>query len=115
MGDLLLQHGELPAKRDERGIDGIVFHVLLDLIQRKAHFLHDENGIQIVDLLGGIVAVAVFGIDIGGEEQPDLIVIDERLLGDILIFCKLSDGEKILHKIPLDNIVTISFIIVSLS
>ena len=32
MGDLLLQDGQLLAKGDERRINGIVFHMLLDFV-----------------------------------------------------------------------------------
>ena len=111
MRDLLVKHRQLLSQCDDRGVDRVVFHVLLNLAQRKAHRLHNEDRIEIIDLLCRVIPVFVARIDVGRLKQADLVVKDQRLLGDILISGKLADGKHIFHEKPLDTIVTISFII----
>ena len=83
--DLPVDDGELLAQRDEGGIKRVAFHVRLDLIKGKAKLFHDADRVQIVELRGAVIAVAVLGVDVGGTEKADLVVKNQGLPGDILV------------------------------
>ena len=54
--------------------------MFFDLAERKADFFHNENGIQVVQLLGTVVPVSVIGIYIIGTKQADFVIEDQGLL-----------------------------------
>ena len=83
--DLPVDDGELLAQRDEGGIKRVAFHVRLDLIKGKAKLFHDADRVQIVELRGAVIAVAILGVDVGGTEKADLVVKNQGLPGDILV------------------------------
>lgn len=83
--DLPVDDGELLAQRDEGGIKRVAFHVRLDLIKGKAKLFHDADRIQIVELRGAVIAVAILGVYVGGTEKADLVVKNQGLPGDILV------------------------------
>ena len=66
--DLLVDDGQLFPHRNQGSIDGIIFHMFLNLIQGKSHFFHNQNSIQIVNLFDGIIPVLVVRIYIGRFE-----------------------------------------------
>ncbi len=66
-------------------VDGVVLHVGLDLVQRKADFFQDADGVQIIELAGAVVAVAVVGVGVGRTKQADLVVKNEGLPGNVLL------------------------------
>ena len=68
-----------------------------NLFQRKTDFLHDQDRVKKINLLGTIITVAVRRIHIGRTEQTDLIIEDQGLLGNILISRQLADGIIVLH------------------
>lgn len=95
--DLPVDDGKLLPQDDQRGVDGVIFHVLLNFAQGKTQLFHDQNGVQIVDLLGGVIAVFVVRIHVSGLKQADFVVENQGLLGDILVSGKLPDGKHIFH------------------
>ena len=71
---------ELVFHGSQTAVNGIVLHMFFDLAERKADFLHNENGIQVVQLLGTVVPVSVIGIYIIGTKQADFVIEDQGLL-----------------------------------
>ena len=49
-------------------------HMFFDFIQRKSYLFHNQNGVQVVNLAGAVIAVSVIRIHIGGAKQADLII-----------------------------------------
>ena len=95
--NLPVDDGKLLPQDDQRGVDGVIFHVLLNFAQGKTQLFHDQNGVQIVDLLGGVIAVFVVRVHVSGLKQADFVVENQGLLGDILVSGKLPDGKHIFH------------------
>ena len=83
--DLPVDDTQLLAQRGEGGIKRVALHVRLDLIEGKAELFHDADRIQIVELRGAVIAVAVLRVYIGRTEKPDLVVKNQGLPGDILM------------------------------
>ena len=96
LGHLAVDDVQLPAQHGQAAVQVIVLHMGLDLLQRKADLLHDQNGVEIVQLAGAVVAVAVFGVHPGRAEHPRLVVKDQRLLGDVLVSGHLADRKQVL-------------------
>ena len=105
--NLTVDDGELLSQRRKGGIERVAFQMCLDLLEGKADLFHHADRVQIVELRGAIIAIAVLGVYIGGAEKTDLIVKDESLTGNILMFGELADRKQFVHKKPLDLIVTI--------
>ena len=97
LGDLLVDAGQLAAQKHQTAVDGVVLHVLLNFFQREAYLLHDEDGVQKIQLGGAVIAVAVVRVHPGRAEQADLVVKDQGLLGDVLVLRKFADRKKIFH------------------
>ena len=95
----LCQRWEDVYKRQALG--GVMAQKLFDLLQREPTLFQDQNGVQLVQLAGAVVTVAVGRIHIGGVEYPSLVVKDQRLFGNVLIAGKFPNGEKIFHKTTL--------------
>lgn len=74
LGDLLVDAGQLAAQKHQTAVDGVVLHVLLNFFQREAYLLHDEDGVQKIQLGGAVIAVAVVRVHPGRAEQADLVV-----------------------------------------
>ena len=77
--DLPVDDGELLAQRDEGGIERVALHVRFDLIEGKAKLFHDADRVQIVELRGAVITVAVLGVDVGRTEKTDLVVKNQSL------------------------------------
>ena len=116
LGHLLVDDVQLAAQHGKAAVEVVVLHVGPYLLQGEADLLHDQDGVEVVQLAGAVVAVAAGRVHPRGAEQPDLVVKDQGLLGDVLVLCHLPDGEEVLaacvfHGRPLDTIVTISLIL----
>ena len=94
-GHLLVDHIQLAAEHGQAAVQVVVLHMVFDLLQRKADLLHDQDGVQVIQLAGAVVAVAVGRVHPGGAEHPRLVVKDQGLLGDVLILRHLADGEQV--------------------
>lgn len=95
--DLPVDARNLPAEGGKAAVDVVVLHVLADLLEGEADALHDEDGVQLVDLAGAVIAVSIVRVHIRGPEQADLVVKDQRLLGDVLVPGNLADRKIIFH------------------
>ena len=78
--DLAVNDRQLVSQGNQAAVDVVMLHMVFDLIQGESDFFHKQDGIQIVNLAGAVVAVAIVRVRIGGTEQADLIVKDQRLL-----------------------------------
>ena len=78
--DLTVDGGQLFSKRRQAAVNGITLHMLPYFFQGEPAFLHDQDGVQIVNLLGTVITIAVIRVHIGRLEQTDFIVKNQSLL-----------------------------------
>ena len=83
--DLYFNGGKLPLQKRQAAFGIVVLHMFPDLRQRKTDLLHDEDGVQKVDLVGAVVSVAVVRVHIGRAEQADFVIKNQRLFGNMLV------------------------------
>ena len=91
--DLVVDHRQLPPQGGDGAVQVVVFHVVPDLLQGEADFFQDQYGVQVVQLGGAVVAVAVVGVHIGRTEQADLVVEEQGLPGDALELGQFPHGK----------------------
>lgn len=96
--DLPVDDGQLLFKQGEAGVDVVALHMFLDFREGEADLLHNQDGVQVVQLGGAVIPVAVMGIDIGRAEEADFVVEDQGLFGNLLVAGDLADREQIFHE-----------------
>ena len=62
---LLLDDAELFSQRDDGTVERVVLHMLPDLIEGEADFLHDADRIEVIELTRTVVTVTVLRIHPG--------------------------------------------------
>lgn len=98
LSHLPLDLRELAAQDGDGLLEVVALHMRADLLEGEADLLHDADGVEILELLGAVVAVAVRRVGVRGTEEADAIVKKQRLAGDVLLAGELADGEKFFHK-----------------
>ena len=81
---LAINDRKLFAQSNDRIIDRVAFHVRFDFAERKADSFHYANRVQIVELIGAVIAVAVIRIDICRTEKPCFVIENQGLARYIL-------------------------------
>ena len=84
--DAAIDDHQLLLERCNGPLHGVMFHVFFDLVQGETDLFQDQDGVQIIQLCRAVITVAVAGVGIGWAEQPDLIIVDQCLPGNILMF-----------------------------
>lgn len=111
LADLSVDDGKLFLQGADGAVQCVMFHMLLNFVQRKTDFFHDQNGVQRIQLAPAVIAVAIVRIHVGRAEQTDFVVVNQCLSGNVLEFGELPNGKELIHYNPLDLIVSIQFMI----
>jgi len=86
--NLGLLHPQHPANLRRRQV---LVEQLRDLLQREAEVLQGENAVEPGQLVERVVAIAGEAIDLDGLEQPDFVVVTQRLHRHAADSRKVSD------------------------
>ena len=89
--NLPVDDGQLLFKEGEAGVDVVALHMRFDLREGEADLFHNQDGVQVVQLGGAVIPVAVPGVDVGRAEEANLVVKNQGLFGNLLIAGYFSD------------------------
>ena len=81
-------------------VDIVELQDALNVFQRQIHAAQGAHGVQPHDLLIGIVAILRPFVRLVRADQPDAVVVAQRLRRHADQFCRLADRKKFFHKIP---------------
>ena len=88
----------LPVQQQMPDIQCLIgIPVLLCLFQRDVQFQTHQDHIHLDQLFQRIIPVPGGRIGPGRHQRPDLLVIPQQLLIDIVKLGKFADGEILLH------------------